>query len=250
MGDVVVRDQALTIDELLGLQNLWDEQWRNAWKRNDEAALFRVALIAACVTTGFGVCLRGEELGLGRLGETRSDSAQGLEHPRQPHVAITLVGRFKLRLGSKKRHVLPLPHSSKSGIEYSRWLMRLLGCYEREKVVGGPLFRMEMGATIPARVQDLDVLFHEALRNLQISRPDLIPEAVEVARVYSLSRSLRSGSQTQARNQNVAREVRVLVARWKSEESAGEREPGLAMPDRYTQVKAALEALLRYPKAL
>jgi hypothetical protein len=138
-------------------------------------AFFRVALIAACITTGYRVCLRGKELGLGQLGETRSDSAQGLEHPRQPHVAITQVGHFKLRLGSKKRHVLPLPCCSKSGIEYSRWLMRLLVCYERKKVIGGPLFRTEMEATKPARVQDLDVLFHEALRNLQARRPDLIP---------------------------------------------------------------------------
>jgi hypothetical protein len=87
-----------------------------------------VALIAACLTTGYRVCLRGEELELGRLGETRSDSAKGLEYPRQPHVVITLVGRIKLQLGSKKRHILLLPHCSKSGIDYSRWLMRLIGC--------------------------------------------------------------------------------------------------------------------------
>jgi hypothetical protein len=114
---VVVRDQALNIDEVIGLQTLWEEQWTQAWKQGNEAHLFRVALIAACVTTGYGVCLQGEELGLGRLGETQADLAKGLEHPRQPHEAITLVEHFKLRLGSKKRHVLMLPPHSKSGIK-------------------------------------------------------------------------------------------------------------------------------------
>jgi hypothetical protein len=41
---------------------------------------------------------------------------------------------------------------------------------------------MEKELTKPTKIQDLGILFHDALRNLQAKHPYLIPEAIEVAR--------------------------------------------------------------------
>jgi hypothetical protein len=59
MKDVRIPDRAITVGELLELQEDWDEDWNNPsgtdrWK-------LQVALLAMAVTSGFWGALRGEE---------------------------------------------------------------------------------------------------------------------------------------------------------------------------------------------
>jgi hypothetical protein len=250
LGDVIIQDQALSIDELLAMQEVLEIAWNSASTTGDQDTLFEVATIGAAVTTGYGSGLRGEELSHGRLQPTMLYSQIGLNHPRKPHVLLSLLGRFKGVIG-RKRHQIPLVPVTRSGIKIRLWLSRLLQCYATRNITGGPLFRAKPNASVAARTKDLDVLFHRYLTMVQLKFPALIGPEVDVATVYSLRRSLRRGSTAQARNRNVPKDIILLNNRWRSEEASRNRQalPG-EMIEYYTDVVVAVEALLKYSEPL
>jgi hypothetical protein len=246
LGDVVIQDQALSIDVLLGLQDVLELAWMAATAVQDMTTLFEVATIGAAVTSGYGSGLRGEELSHARLRQTLLFSKQGLQHPRRPHVLLSLLGRFKGVIG-RKCHQVPLVPITRSGIQIQLWLSRLLSCYATRKITTGPLFRATPTSSVAARTKDLDVLFHRYLQMVQQKYPKLIQAEVDVPVIYSLRRSLRRGSTAQARNQKVPKDIILLNNRWRSEEASRNRQavPG-EMIEYYTDVVIAIEALLLY----
>ena len=118
-------------------------------------------------------------------------------------------------------------------------------------MTSGPLFQTEAKEPLPAKVKELDVLFHKYLFMVQDSFPHLIPATIDVSEMYSLSRSLRRGSTAQARNQGVPRDIISMNNRWRSEEASRSHSavPG-DMLELYSDVVVALEALLRYSTPL
>ena len=62
MGDVKRVNQALSIDELLALLSIFEEDWAIACDSGDAELKFETALMGAVLVTGFGMALRGEEL--------------------------------------------------------------------------------------------------------------------------------------------------------------------------------------------
>jgi hypothetical protein len=246
LGQVVIQDQALSIDELLAFQGILEHAWRQAWHAKDKTLLFEIATIGTVVTSGFGAALRGEELGHLRLNGTLTLTQRGLQHPRKPHVLLSLQGRFKNVVGRRK-HQIPLVPVTKSGISIKLWLLRLLFCYQEEGVNSGPLFRNTINTPLPAKVKELDVMFQKYLLMVQDSFPNLIPSTIDVSEVYSLARSLRRGSTAQARNQGVHRDIVMLNNRWRSDEaSRGYSGVPHGIMELYTDVVVAIEALLRY----
>jgi hypothetical protein len=250
LGDVILQDQAITIDELLALQAILERAWHTAKDADDKELLFEIATLATVATSGFSSALRGEELGHIRLNDTRSHSVQGLQHPRKPHCLLSLLGRFKGVIG-RRHHQIPLVPTTASGIQVKLWLFRLLMLYEEAGVAGGPLLRANIQAQKPARIKELDVIFHKYMIIVQAERPDLIEPKVNIARDYSLGRSLRRGSTAQARNVGVPKDIIILNNRWRSSENSRNKQamPG-DMIEYYTDVVAAIEALLRYSSPL
>jgi hypothetical protein len=250
LGQVTIQDQAISIDELLALQGILEHAWRQAWQAKDSTLLFEIATIGAVVTNGYAAALRGEELGHARLHFTKTYTERGLIHPRKPHVLLSLQGRFKNVIG-RKRHQVPLVPVTKSGIQVQRWLLRLLHCYQELDITTGPLFRSSPTATMPAKVKELDVLFHRYLLMVQESFPALIPASIDVPAIFSVKRSLRRGSTAQARNKSVPKDVIMLNNRWRSDEASKGYSgvPGEIM-ELYTDVVVAVEALLKYSTPL
>jgi hypothetical protein len=246
LGQVVIQDQALSIDELLAFQGILEHAWGQAWHAKDKTLMFEIATIGAAVTGGYGAALRGEELGHLRLNNTLTMTQKGLCHPRKPHVLLSLQGRFKNVIGRKK-HQIPLVPLTKSGIGIKVWLLRLLFCYQEAGVTSGPLLRNSIRAPLPAKVKELDVTFHKYLSMVQDSFPHLIPSTVDVSETYSLTRSLRRGSTAQARNQGVPRDIIMLNNRWRSDEASRSHSSApQEIMELYTDVVVAIEALLRY----
>jgi hypothetical protein len=126
-----------------------------------------------------------------------------------------------------------------------------MAAHARGGVTSGPLFRKSQEINEPAQIKHLDHLFHKYLLMLQCKRPDLIPENIDVLNVYSIRRSPRRGSTTQARNVKVPRDVININNRWRAENSSGFRSaaPG-EMMENYTDVLAAVETLLQYSEPL
>jgi hypothetical protein len=250
MGDVKIQDTALSIDVLLSLQEVLEQHWIEAWNEQDFELLFELATIGCTATSGFSAGLRGEEIGHVRLHESVILSARGLTHPRKSHILLSLEGRFKGQI-SRKKHKIPLIPVSASGIQNQRWFLRLVAEHERQGNTMGPIFRKNPQAEEGAQIKHLDVLFHKYLLVVQADRSDLIPETVDVLNDYSIRRSLRRGSTTQARNQKVPRDVINLNNRWRAEDLAGARAAATGdMLENYTDVVAAVESLLQYSEPL
>jgi hypothetical protein len=128
MGDVVVRDQALTIDVLAGLLELLEGEFYGPART--DVSKFEVTLLGAALTLGFSTALRGEEFGCCLLGQTADETVQSLRHPRRPHVMVVLKGIFKGQGGIERHHRFPLAPSSGSGVLQNEiWLLRLLEQY-------------------------------------------------------------------------------------------------------------------------
>jgi hypothetical protein len=189
LGDVIIQDQAISIDELLALQAILEDAWATAKAEGNRELCYEIAVLAVSTTSGFASGLRGEELAHIRLDATRANSQRGLVHPRKPHCALSLLGRFKGVIGRRK-HQIPLVPTTASGIEVKVWLFRLLALYDEAGIVGGPLLRPALTGRNSARIKDLDVLLHKYLVLVQQAHPELIASRVDVGRAYSLRRSL------------------------------------------------------------
>ena len=250
MGDVVIRDRALTIDEVAGLMTVLELHW--AESAGNLSLRFEVALMGTVITTGFSTAVRGEELGHCLLYETAMDTNLGLAHVRRPHVMLALEGRFKGVQG-RKQHRFPLVPESASGVLKNEvWLVRLMREYilVHKVALTGPLFRLTPESIRAASIIELDVLFHRYLREVQQVMTGVIDPSVPVERDYSLRRSLRRGSNTHARNRDIPVDVIEANNRWRKHERAGNREPSLSMVDTYTDVVAGLEFGLKYSRDL
>ena len=111
----------------------------------------------------------------------------------------------------------------------------------------GPLFADPLGRKAPLKTFDDD--FREVLRKLMDETPSAFPAGVDVGD-YSLRRSLRRGSTTEAQNNGVPSTTIDLINRWRSREAAKGAEPGLPMRQVYTETSSALAGILAYSQSL
>jgi hypothetical protein len=249
MGDVKKKNSALTIDMLLGLQDLLEDDYRTLFESNcSPEEMFETVLLGTAATVAFGISLRGEELARCVLADSLAGSSQGAVHKRVAHSVIALRGRFKLRMGGNREYAFPLPEVSYSGIQYRRWLYRLFKLFVDSNIEEGPLFRPSLRSKSAATIRELDVLFHRALERLRSRRSDLFAAGLDIGDSYSFYRSLRSGGNSQATNRKTPEELRTLIARWRIEDRARQKKPSLSMPEHYTDVAVVLEAVIVYPQ--
>jgi len=170
---------------------------------------------------------------------------------REPHVCLALAGQFKGVVGRKWHHMALTP-CSESGIENQKWFYRLLSLFQERELSDGPLFRENIGAQRLATIKELlDVMFHRYLLMVQETMPEIIQPTVNVSQDFSVRRSLQRGATSQARNKKVPKDVVDLNNRWrKVVERAGLRVPTYDMFEHYTDVVAAIDAVLRFSSSL
>ena len=118
------------------------------------------------------------------------------------------------------------------------WLKRALGCYEQAQVFSGPMFRTvsKKGLTEKATIGDLDTLFNDILRQVQIRFPSILPAHVKIDDEYSVRRSLRRGSTSEAQNQQVPKEVIEANNRWRKHMRSRNVVPSMDMVERSRQL--------------
>jgi len=249
MGDIWIPDRALTIDELLKSLELLEEDWQDF--AHDTQHKLQIALLASALCAGFSGGLRGEEVPRADLGLVREHWKEAVEHERAPHVPWAMVGRFKNETGEKVFYQ-PLAIVSKSGIENGKWIKRAVDSYAKLGIVSGPFFRVQKkgGGFRRAKQSDLDPDFISVLLRVQGRWPNIIPPSVNVQDEYSIRRSLRRGSTTQAGNMQIPKEVIEANNRWRKHGNSRGVLPGMSMVERYSDAKASIMALLRYSLGL
>eukprot|EP00978_Attheya_sp_CCMP212_P014301 scaffold36374_cov58-Attheya_sp.AAC.7 len=237
------------IDELLKSLELLEEDWQDF--AHDTQHQLQIALLASTLCAGFSGGLRGEEVPRADLGLVREHWKEAVEHERAPHVPWAMVGRFKNETGEKVFYQ-PLAIVSKSGIENGKWIKRAVDSYAKLGIVSGPFFRVQKkgGGFRQAKQSDLDPDFTSVLLRVQARWPNIIPPSVNVQDEYSIRRSLRRGSTTQAGNMQIPKEVIEANNRWRKHGNSRGVLPGMPMVERYSDAKASIMALLRYSLGL
>ena len=78
----------------------------------------------------------------------------------------------------------------------------------------GFLLRKRLVSPILSEFEDI---FHTILERVQVRKPTLIEEYVDVRESYGISRSLRRGATAHSINQNVPAPIRDAINRWRGE---------------------------------
>lgn len=243
MGMLRKQDEALTLPQLLVFLEIAEEEWSNSRDRKERKLLEEVV---AFVCVGFCVSLRGEEVPLTSIKGLLDLWDDTLKH-ETPHIMLPLRGKFKGE-DNPKWHLIPIADVTRSRIPTRRWVSRLLirRCVE-EGQTDGPLFAKVDGT--PAVLSMYDPTFRRLLARGKEAKPEAFSAMTEIDD-YSLRRSLRRGSATEAQNNGVPEATIELINRWRKRERARGAEPGLPMRQVYTQARSALQTTLRYSQSL
>ena len=241
MGDVWKPDRPLTIEEALGCQGILEADWGQVGHNKDHR--LSIALTGVLVTVAFGAALRREEITRIEIGPIRLF----WKDAKAPHIPLVLAGQFKKQTGEKV-YTQPMALESQSGFRYRLWLRQAVASWDDLSVDKGPLFQRTTarGLCTRAKMGDLNPLFHDVLRRLQAINPGILPDSVDVEEEFSVSRSIRRGSTSQALNQKIPGEVVEANNRWKQHEKGRGRTPSFTMLQRYADACASVPLLIRY----
>ena len=241
MGDEVKTDYGISIQIVHEVLKNLGKEWNNARTVLEK---FKLAEFAMVLILGFCLGLRGEEITLTRLEGFFDNFNLGRQHPTFPHVIVKLMGRFKSETG-ERCHVKPLAWETTSGIAAGMWTERFLDMWLK---AGGKkrgfAFADEKGR--PKRYSEFDAEFVERVKEVQDTRPNLFPHGVNINDSYSLRRSPRRGSTSEAQNRNIPGEVVDMNNRWRKVERAGAKAPNMTMRQHYTEIELMLPTLIKY----
>jgi len=204
------------------------------------------AVYTGCMLiVGFFGALRGSEINQVDIGELRARWSGSVNGPH-PHIPITIVGGIKNE-GGFKCYVQPMALVTNHGTDLGFWFRKLLVVAGESAT--GPMFKMK-GSNRKATITEMDRLFHEILERVQERYPSIIQKEEDVVGSYSMYRSPRRGSTTEAQNSNISQLVIESNNRWRKFANARWSKPGLSMMENYTDAKAAAPTLIRYSKQL
>ena len=247
MGDKVIQDLGITIEQMHALMKRYDNRWSEAG--NDRVIQKGILFPALLSIVAFCCALRGEELPLMRLFETQAHMKEAVEHPTMPHVIVVLMGRMKNEI-SENNHVMPIVMTTKTGLEPGKWIQRMVDWYATDGVTTGWVFRSRRNEHEKATASEYEDDILGELENVQKETNNIIGEHVRVYDDFGVSRSFRRGSDAHALNQQVSTIDIEINNRWRSIDSAGGKAPRLRMIHHYSELKALLKARLRYSASL
>ena len=253
MGDSVKQDEAISIEQMLALMEVFERDWQKVTKdkRSTLNQVREVLFPALFSVLAFCGALRGEEVPLMDLEATKEFTACGLEHPdaKKRHGVIALHGRFKNELG-ENCHLMPVVPVTDSGLMPTKWMERMFDWYADRGVTRGPVFRKDDGM----RARQTQFSFSIWNRLVQVSReqPALFPDKrVNILMDFSTRRSFRRGATTRAEILELSTMVTDLNNRWRSVEKAqGKRIHHSSMRSYYSGIRLMLVSLLKFSQAM
>ena len=243
MGDDVRPDFGLSLDLAHALLKNLNRDWHRAsyddWKEKGRVSEFAVILVI-----GFCLGLRGDEIMKTRSTGFYNFTKVGKLHAKHPHVVFQLMGRFNRETG-ERCHLMPLAFVTTSGISCGMWIERLMNAWDQQgKEKKGYAFVDPRGR--PKKISNYDLEFAQRLEEVKVVRPDLFPSGINITDSYSLVRSLRRGSTSEAENRGIRPAVIEMNNRWRIIEKAKGRQPSLPMRQHYTEVLLMLPTLVEY----
>ena len=248
MGRLVFQDLALSVELLMEILRLYELELSCGevpWIRRRSIVMSGAAFVIL-----FGGALRGGEVLLLEASELCKRIGDGRMHRPAPHVLVPLMGRFKGENG-ERNVLLALSSVTDNGrIPIRRWVERLAATlmHEGKHRSVGPALCNQTGYVL--HQSELNKELWEMLRKIQISRPDLCGEDLEIENKYKVFRSFRRGATTRAKEFKVGEAVLNMNNRWRKVQNKSGTMPSLPMSDLYTEIQQALLTRLRFSKNL
>jgi hypothetical protein len=116
---------------------------------------------------------------------------------------------------------------------------------------GGPLICCQKGGRwVRGKIVDLDPMFHDYLRRVQVNWRDVMPAGEDPCKLSSIYRSLRRSSVARAWNVKIPQAIIKSNARWKKVERGRGKQLAVGMIEHYSNVVAMVETLLQYLRAI
>ena len=238
MGDIVSQDRAYSIDIVLYIINMFEEQFQeqgyNIPLSDMEAAMF---FMISCFG-GF----RGYETVWTDLAALRYD-VQYSEDQDDPAVAWPVTGRFKNEHGVWGHYYIPIAGVTGSGVCIFDWTQRFIARLEIANRVDGWAFRKPDGHTRAKAADYADNLFKK-LEHIQ-DTTNLIDQRCEVRNDYGMQRSGRRFFDTECINQKVAKLDIEFQCRWSTDRANGNRSVHRSMVHTYAEIRNMKTTLIR-----
>lgn len=249
LGQQLVQDLAMSVEVLLEVQELLEEDWQLA--ESDEERV-RIAEMGFFFVVNFCTGLRGEETFLVHAGMTKTVHELSKSRKKTPHSCLTLVGQRK-SLQGERAFVIPVATETASGLKPGLWIDRLMEVLEAIGDNSGWAFKgrgTPEARKVKPMMHHYAPLFMEYLKRVQVERPDLIPALLDVEQMYGIARSTRRGATTQARNQGVSAEDIESNQGWRKTNLYCGTANFSRMLHHYTELAQSLNVLLRFSSKL
>lgn len=242
MGDVVSQDRAYTIEVLLALVQMFEEEWETHYLR------IPLVSISACMfllVSSLGG-MRGFEVVWTDLAALRYDLSYCEASEDDSAVSWPIVGRFKARHGVLDCYMIPIAGLTTSGIPFFTWTQRFVRRLAQEGFEDGWAFRRPDGSR--AKASDYQDNIFRKLEIIQATTT-LIDPGCSIWDEYGIQRSGRRFFTTRCTNMKVAKHDIELQCRWSTDRANGVRTVQRSMIHNYSEVRNMKQALIRPSKA-
>lgn len=172
VGERRKRDAALSLQQMLGLQGLFKEEWGTAAQANDEQGKREVPEIAVFFLLGCCASLRGFEMPKTALHKVRGRAQPEGQGGVAAHVAAPLQGRLKAQPNQITEILACAVAVMASGLQPGLWASHLVGALEGLGVITGWLFQEPDGS--PRKMTSFGDTFFGHLLALQDQDPTLL----------------------------------------------------------------------------
>jgi hypothetical protein len=242
IGDVVSQDRAFTLDVLLELVRMYEDEW-NQW--GNAIPLNKICACMFLLVSCLGG-MRGFEVMWTDLAALRYDVRYCLDRNDKSGISWPVIGRFKARDGFLDCYMIPIAGKTKSGINFFEWTERFLGRLELEGRTDGWAFMRANGERAKAADYRRDIF--TKLEKIQ-ETTDLIDPGCNVWEEYGEQRSGRRCFVLVSTINKIPRHVMELQCRWMTDRENGVRTVQRSMIHNYSEVRNMLSVLIRPSKA-
>lgn len=195
LGDRLKQDLALTPEVVVGVLDLYEEEWNQATEDQDRAAKVAAAEGACFFVLTYAAGLRGFEVPKVRLTHLLNQFEDGGPDGRA-HIGLPLMGQFKARGRQVVNLIMFIVQETDSGVKSGVWLRRLANQRIADGRTEGWLYEDEEGRQVKTR--QFSEPFYRKLLELQEDHPEMFGRDVDVLEEYGPIRSGRRGANTRA----------------------------------------------------
>lgn len=243
MGDVVSQDRAYSIEVLLKLLEMFEEEW--------ESHGLSIPLNTMCAAMFLLVSslggMRGFEVVWTDLAALRYDLQYCEDLDDESVVSWPVVGRFKARNGVLDCYMIPIAGTTaNSGIRFFDWTQRFVRRLAAEGHEDGWAFKRLDGSR--AKAADYQDNIFGKLEVIQATTSLIDPET-NIWEAYGIQRSGRRCFTIVCTNMGVSKHDIELQCRWSTDRENGARTVQRSMIHNYAEVRNMKESLVRPSKA-